>query len=314
MGSSISLPSGNVDVYNKCGYTGSTIRLPVSNYTTYKLNTFGLNTTGIQSLTIGPNTVVELYTGDNFSGKMIRAINDQAHGTKGVSCLQHTNLGSADNVGNLVTVGSLKIMDFQTWKKNYKPPQVVSSEGTSTLKGSNVMIDSNSGNQLLDIKHGADGSMNLEGVNNKKIVIKDLKTPLKISNVNGLCVIKEMVNNNKENLTIRDIHTIAEKCVNSVEVNPVTCPLTCPNSNTVKELPNPRDNPRDNPKHLSQKENKTQHEEEHPHEEEHVVEKFSGSSEGETITTVYKDNLMWVLCVTLLVLIIIWIYMMNYNK
>jgi len=190
MGNSVN--KNEVKIYQSCDFKGKSAKLPLGKFSLDMLKEQGYTIDNIQSLKIAPKTVVILYENSDLSGSIIKYENTSATRIKDVKCIGD---GSIEEWKN-----NIKSLIIQKYNEPGSVPDSVSDE-------------------MLDIAADQVNKLDLEGVNQKKIIIRDLDKPLKIRNIDGICVMKHILNN-KDNLTEKEMINITKKCSSTLEVIP----------------------------------------------------------------------------------------------
>lgn len=182
-----------VKIYPSCDFNGKVIKLPLGKFSLDMLKQQGYPIQSIRSLKIGPKTVVILYENPDLSGSLIKFENISATRTKEVKCLgDDTAEEWTNNVQSLII-------------QQYNEPGAIPEEAVT--------------GETLDIKADKVNKLDLEGVHQKKIVVRDLDKPLKIKNIDGICVMKHILNS-KDKLSEKDMANITKRCENTLEVIP----------------------------------------------------------------------------------------------
>jgi len=200
MGQGIS--KGQIKIFEECEYGGKTATLKIGSYNQNKLKELGIRSNSISSIKIGPSTVTEIYENDKFSGRKWIIMNPDESQTKNFSCLRNNMMkNSNDNWDD--RINSIVISSYKDHISNSVKQDVHIEEEEETPNNKQV-----------------NNKQVLEAVNKKIIMVKDLKNPLHIKNIDGLCVMRELLHGQKENLAIHDMENITKKCLNTVVIMP----------------------------------------------------------------------------------------------
>lgn len=104
-------------VYNRCDFLGENKVLNSGSYSKDELRDI-LGIISPSSIVIGPRTVVEMHSGENFSGSMKRIVNSSQFEDTNNTCL-------SDNWNN--RVGSIKVYSYENYLKQQQPYVVLFS-------------------------------------------------------------------------------------------------------------------------------------------------------------------------------------------
>lgn len=191
MGNGVS--TNQVKIYQSCDFKGKALELPLGKFSLDMLQNKGYTLDKIGSLKVGPKTIVFLYENADLSGRLIKVENISDKRVEDIKCLADR---SAEEWTN-----NIQSITIQRYMEPGEIPEDIITDETANIEADKL------------------NKLDLKGVNQRKVIVKDLDKPLNITNIDGICVMKHVLNN-KDKLTEKDMINITKKCTNILQVIP----------------------------------------------------------------------------------------------